>query len=168
METEKQTTQGYFTAIRIVHLALMGGIVFFSAISYVLQLNGFESSSDEEFNRFLAPVVGVFVIGAAFASQIVFKQRLKECVSKPSLQEKLMLYRAALILKFALIEGPSFMAVVAYLLTGNLLYLGVVGLLLILFLIYRPSKEQTILDLELNMNDRRLLDDPDTRIGADL
>jgi len=162
MATENQTTKGYFSTIRLIHLALMAGVVVFSIISFVLQQNGFESNPDEKFNRMLSTVVAVQVIGAVIASQFVFKQRLKACLIQPNLQEKLTLYRAALIVKFALVEAPAFFAVIAYLLTGKLLYLGIVGLLLIVFTIYRPTKEQIILDLQLNMHERKVLDDPNT------
>jgi hypothetical protein len=77
---------------------------------------------------------------------------------------KLVNYRAALIVKLALLEAPSFFTVIAYLLTGNYIYLGIVLILLIVFLLYTPTKEKLINELELPRDEVEIINNPEAEI----
>lgn len=164
MNSQKLTFKDYFKSIQVIHLALMAGVVFFTAISIILQMDGPFVDGGAEMNFALIYVVPAFTIMGIFTSNFMFKQRLKESLSKVNLKEKLDLYRSALIIKFALIEGPSFFAVIAYILTGNLIYIGIIVLLLAMFWIYRPTKEKLILDLELTHAERQIVEAPNGSI----
>jgi len=134
METIKMTSGGYFKSIKIVHIALVIGIVFFTLISVFLQISGF-GTVGQEINNGLLLLVPIFALIGIFASNLVFRKKLKGIREKSNLKEKMEDYRSALIIKLALIEGPSFFTVVAYLLTGNYIFLGIVVVLIIVFLI---------------------------------
>lgn len=153
------TSKDFFSAIQIVHLALMTGVIFPGVLAFYFHYSGFEMKGGEEMNLGLIYIVPVFTVAGVFASKKVFQQKLKDCIAKPNLKEKLDNYRSALILKFALIEGSSFFALIAYFFTGKLLYLGFAGLLLVVLISYRPSKEKLIIDLELNQIEKQLIYD---------
>ncbi|WP_167618647.1 hypothetical protein [Maribellus sediminis] len=163
MNQEKLTPKEYFRSLQIVHLALMAGIVSFIVIAIVLQNMGFESDGEDMIPA-LIYVVPVFMIGGILASNNVFKFRLKTCISQSGLKQKLEEYRSALIIKFALVEGPSFFAIIAYLLTANLVFVGITVLLLAVLLSYRPTPAKSIIDLELDYDERKILEETDAEI----
>lgn len=145
MDNYKMTSKEFFKAIQIIHLALMTGVILLGIFAFYFHYSGLNMEGGKEMNFGLIYVVPVFALGGILASNLVFKQKLKDCIAKPTLKEKMTNYRSALIIKFAFIEGSSLFAVVAYLLTGNLIYLGFAVLLLIVFLAYRPTKEKQLL-----------------------
>jgi divalent metal cation (Fe/Co/Zn/Cd) transporter len=163
METIKMTSAGYFKSIKIVHLALVIGVVFFALVSVFLQINGF-GTLGELINNGLLLIIPLLALIGIFGSNFIFKKRLRKIVDKTNLNEKMEDYRSALILKFALIEGPSFFAIVAYLLTGNYIFLGTAVVLIIVFLIYTPSRTKFISDLELTKDESDLINNDKAEI----
>ena len=77
---------------------------------------------------------------------------------------KLDAYRAALILRYALLEGPSMFAIVVYLVTGGIIFILLAALIVFYFVTIRPNKENVIKDLDLNPNEEQILNDPNTKI----
>ncbi len=164
MENYKMTSKEFFKSIQIIHLALITGVIILGIFAYSFHYIGIEMEGGKELNFALIYVVPVFAIAGIIASNLVFKQKLKECIARPNLKEKLNCYRSALIIKFALIEGSSFFALVAFLLTGDLLYLGFAAILVVVFITYTPSKEKSIVDLELNPTEKQIIFDADATI----
>ena len=163
MEAFKMTSGEYFKSIKIVHIALVVGVVFFALISVFLQINGF-GTVGHEIDKVLLIVVPIFALIGIFASNFVFKKKLNEIQKKSNLKEKMEEYRSALIIKLALIEGPSFFAVVSFLLTGNYIYLGLTVILIIVFLIYTPNKTKLINELELTKKESDLIYNSESEI----
>ena len=100
-----------------------------------------------------------------FGSSILFKVQLKSIKAKPELKDKLNDYRGASLIKYAMLETPSMLAIVCYLLTANFIFLGYAGLIVILFLLNRPSPENTVNDLELNQADKTKVLDPNSMVA---
>lgn len=157
------TSGGYFKSLKIVHIALVMGVVFFALISVLLQIKGF-GTVGQEINNGLLLVVPTFALIGIFASNFVFKKKLNGIRDKSNLKEKMEEYRSALIIKLALIEGPSFFTVVAYLLTGNYMFLGLAVVMIIVFLIYTPNQTKFINDLELTKIESDLINNPGAEI----
>jgi hypothetical protein len=55
--------------------------------------------------------------------------------------EKLSGFQTALIIKYALLEGPALIGIVAFNNNGNLLYLIISGILLLYLIIQRPTND---------------------------
>ena len=164
MDSQKITSKDYFKAILVVHIAFIIGLVFFGLISFLLQLKGF-GSIGQEINTAFIYLVPIIAIGGIIGSKLIFKRKLNDCSNKSNLYEKLTEYRSALIIKFAIIEGATFISIISYLLTGDLILLAIAGLLIIVFLTYRPTKEKLFFDLELSHSEKKLLNNPDTEIN---
>ena len=79
-----------------------------------------------------------------------------------NLSEKLIDYRSALIVRYALLEGPSFFAIVVYMFTGELMFLGMAVLIILIFLFISPSVEKAGNDLELGQKEKQMLADPNS------
>jgi hypothetical protein len=78
-------------------------------------------------------------------------------ISMTDLVEKIMRYRSAKILSWAMIEAACLFALVATMLTSNYLYIAVVIFLLGYLFMLKPSKESLIRDLQLNTTESNLV-----------
>ena len=72
-------------------------------------------------------------------------------------------YQAATLLRVAILEGPSFYAVVLYMLHGSPLYAGVAAVLVVLIFLHFPSPSRIAAWVE---RQQRLIDD-DRLLGLD-
>lgn len=134
---------------------MVAGVSIFLVVSY-WQTMEFHAEMDNQ-NLFLY-IVPVFALLGYFGSQFVFKNILSKIRTDAKLDEKLNTYQTASIIKYALIEGPAFLAIVAYNSSGNALPL-VIGICLILYLaVQRPNLEKIIENLPLTLEEKRKLE----------
>lgn len=160
----QQTSSQYFRTIRILQLALVAGQVVFAGISLLLTKDG-RLTANTELIPIFNIIVPVLVAAGIAGSMVLFRTKVNQAKMEPELTAKMAGYRGALVLKYAMLEGPSLFAVIAYLLTGQLLYLAAPVILIILTLMQRPDKDTAIKELELDYNEQAKLDTPDDLIA---
>jgi thiosulfate reductase cytochrome b subunit len=140
MEPPLKTT---ITTLQIIYSALMAGVLFFLIVSVVLVLSGgaFIQGEKQEEQIFLI-IAGVLAVTAIFAGISIVKKKLENLQLLQSIQEKIGQYRSLLIIRAALMEGPSFFFIVGYLLFGNLAFgIGAVFCLAVMAA-YFPTKSR--------------------------
>jgi len=164
MDNIKQTSGDYFRSLIIVFYGLIIGQVFFGLISFFLVSTKNFNSDGADLRSVFIYVVSIFCLAGFILSNLIFKNRLKAIDKKSSLMIKLNAYRAALILRYALLEGPSMFAIVVYLVTGDIIFILLATLMVLYFLTIRPNREKVIKDLDLNPNDEQILNDPNIKI----
>ena len=142
------TPKKYIKTLSTIHLALLGGMLMFVAVSY-MQIETNILSFDYENDTFFL-LVPLLTLGGVVASFIVPAKTINALPKESSLREKLMAYQTSSIIKYALIEGPSLFAIVSYMQTENLYYLIIAGALMTYFLTLRPSKSKIEMDLSLD------------------
>ncbi|HEY9113414.1 MAG TPA: hypothetical protein VIN10_01860 [Bacteroidales bacterium] len=165
MEPNQMTSKAYFKALTIMYFALIAGLVFFGIVALFLVQSGQISDTGDELRNIFLFVAPLFLVGGVFGSTIMFKKGLVEAKNKTELLEKLNFYRSALIVRYALLEGPAFFTTVVYLITGDLLFLGMTALIIVIFLIINPSPEKAINDLELSYEEKQVLNDEEGILG---
>ena len=165
METTKQTSKDYFKTLTIVHMALVGGIVFFSFTMEFLILNGINSTEMSELSTTFLYVVSGFVAFGFIASYLIYRKRVRDLKDESELINKMTGYRSAFIVRLALLEGPAFFTIVIVFLTGNSLFLLFAGLIVGYMIYLRPTKEAVANDLELNPDDMSRIQHPDAIIA---
>ena len=142
----------YLKTITIIHAALLMGQVLFGIVSYSIAVNpavNLKPANDPLF--YIVPVV---IIAGIFVGTFLFRQQLAKLNDNSStLKEKLGVYQTALIIRYALSEGPSLLGIVAFFTTGNLFYLLLVGFNVIWFIWIRPTKDKIKEDLSLSYED---------------
>jgi hypothetical protein len=164
MDNIKQTSGEYFRSLIIVFYGLISGQVFFGLLSFFLVITNHLSSDGSDLSNIFIYIVPVFVLAGFILSHLIFKNRLKAISKKTSLFSKLADYRAALIIRYALLEGPGMFAIVVYLVTGNIIFILLATLIVLFFITIRPGREKVIKDLELNPNDEQILNNPNSEI----
>src|SRR3569833_2407158 len=141
-------------------------MVMFSIISIVVSNSNGNSGfiSDEQERSIFYVVVAVMVAGGIGASFAVFNSRLQVVKQKYSLTEKLQGYRAAVIMRYALLEGPGLFSIIVYFLTGDIRVLVATAVIIALMLYIRPSREKLIADLELSSSEAAIMNDDNSMI----
>ena len=151
-----------------MHIALMAGLLFYLVLTIFLIYDlpgGFLGDADPEFTNIMILVVFAFLVVVIPVGEYIFKSKLKKAIDADGLNNKLGAYRSAMIIRWAPIEGVGFFAVAALLLAGSpLLYVPPL-ICLALLLIFRPTREKLIADLQLSAEEINLLDDPESKAG---
>ncbi|RWY57116.1 hypothetical protein [Mucilaginibacter gilvus] len=143
-----QTPTTFLRTITIIHLALAAGQVLFGIV--VLSLNKRIIINVRDTRDPLVYAVPALAIICFVLSGFLYKKVLSGGIRPDStLKGKLMMYQTALIIRLALLEGPSLFGIVAFFLTGSLFFL-LISLVLIGYFIYiRPTKDNIEETLEL-------------------
>ncbi|MFL5730305.1 MAG: hypothetical protein ACJ75J_12535 [Cytophagaceae bacterium] len=143
--SDENTLEKYNKLNTILFYALFGGqIVFLAITSYLLQSGPKNPNLASSFQSVLPALTIASVLGAFFLPKIL----LGSVADMPE-EVKLQKYRVSLLVKWALLEGSNIFSIVVYLMTGSVLALGISMLLLILFVLNKPSLDRTKTDLDL-------------------
>ena len=145
---EKVTPKTFVKTISIIHFALLGGIIMFGAFVY-FQNNNWILNIENTEDIFLM-VVPLTILAGVLMGSIIYRKKVNSLKDRQSLKEKLTGFQEALILKYALIEGPAFLSIVAAMLTGNSLYLIISGVLVLYMLSLKPTQRKIEQGLELS------------------
>ncbi len=118
-----------FKQIFIVWIALLVGQTFFLIFCFALMVLGNKEFNTSLQNIFL--VVGIFLpMILIFVSLKLFNQKIENIDKFKSLIDKLIDYRAASIIRWAMIEVIVFVNLVFFLAAGNQYYL-LIGILML-------------------------------------
>ena len=145
-------------ATRLLFGAIVGGQLIFSAV--VLSVKDYSSAmieSTREANIFLAVALVFTVVCFLFARRLYNNGILVAKDSLISLQDKLNQYRATLIVYLALCEGPAFLSMVFFFLTGDYILVGVLACMLIAIMMKTPTRRRVIRELELDSEEQQEL-----------
>lgn len=160
MTTISQNTFEYFKSLKIIHLALIAGQVFFGFVTVYLHNSGQFSADGRTLDGIFQILVPIFAFSGITISLYIFRNKVNQIKEKTTLKEKFEAYRKALVIKYALLEAPSFFALVCYLLTANVTFLYISLIIIAVFILNKPSKKRAITELELSENETISLDDP--------
>jgi beta-lactamase regulating signal transducer with metallopeptidase domain len=148
-------------AMKIIHIAMLAGqLIFGVTVLYLVYTGMLENAAPDADNifKYLIPAIA---LGAYLISNILFKKLIQVARANADLGEKLAGYRGALITSYAFLEGCSLLAIIATMLTSNMLYLGIAGVLMLYFLTIGPKRERIVRDLELSPSDEMKLMEKD-------
>jgi hypothetical protein len=146
----------------IIHLALLAGQVLFMIVAYITNKNikyfDYKDSRNDVF-FYIAPLMAITctVVGGFLFNQQLGKFHQQAAGSGKTLSEKLQAYQSALIVRYALLEGPSLFGIVCFLITGNLFYLLISTCLIITMISLRPSVNAAEAYLQLSYDETQQL-----------
>jgi MFS family permease len=164
METSPQTSKDFFRTLQIIFLGLIIGQILFGLVSLFLNQTEDWKPVAAELKQVFIYIVPVFVIGGYLGGKMLFKRSMRAAQKKAGLSVKLSDYRSACIVRYALLEGPSMLALISYLITGELSFLVMAAFIIAIFLTIIPTPQKAITDLALDLNDEQKLNNPDAEI----
>ncbi len=153
MNNENSSSYGnYFSILIILFFALLSGqTIYFIAGLFLIQsgnMNGF-SGLNIVF-MFVTPVV---VLASILASKFIYTKQITEFDKSSSLAKKMVSYRKTNIIKLALLEGANIFNISVMIITASYFFAALFVILIILFLLNRPTKEKFIMDYEVSADD---------------
>lgn len=150
-----QQTSVYKTLTTIFY-GFLSAMVMFGFIFYFLVASG-NTNADSSLTSTMLLVAIILAVGGVFGGNVLYKKRVEEALTKTSATEKLEVYKGAVILRLAMIEGPYLFALISYFFTGNVQFVYLGALLLIVYLLQKPSRDKIAVDLQLNEDEKQLL-----------
>lgn len=145
------TAKDYLLRLTILSTAMLVSQMIFALAIFFTSLPLAEINTDMLFVFWiLVPATTLGGIGISF---FMFNLKLKEVHNAASLEGKLSAYTIALILRFAFLEAPSFIATIAFMLTGAVYFLAVPILVTGLILAFYPNKKRVVQHLQLSLKE---------------
>jgi len=116
----------YLKGLKVVYFVLAMGLILFVLVAFfIINMNGSlakEAISPAQRAPFLIALI--LITGAAFMTyKAIFTKKLDLVKTLPTLDKKLAAWRELCVLQGALIEAPSFFAIVLFMLLGNYILL---------------------------------------------
>lgn len=163
------TTKHYFKILNILFFALVAGQVLFAAVAIMQRYFSDQPIAaalpgDTRFVMLLLPLITLIALAASW---LLFTTKLKSVKDKTELSDRLKAYRSAQITRYAVMEAPSLLAIVAFLLTGTYLFLACAIFIILSFLYIRPTPASLIAHLQLPYEDQLLIQDPQAVLYED-
>lgn len=146
--TDRKAIQDFQRGMAIIYFAMMAGQVLFLFLSLALVTTGKVQTDPELRNLFLI-MVPLFVLFGFLVGNLTGRRLLMQAREAGAQEEKLNNYRTSMLMRYACLEAPSLLAIVAFLLTGERMFLGFTGMILFYFVSLFPSEMRIINDLEL-------------------
>ena len=147
---------GAFTALKIVHTAMLAGQVLFIAILFFIAYTKKIEPVLPEMDKVLQIIALLLSAGGFFLGANIFKKKLlslRDDMNNTGVQEKFAKYRVACIIQWAMLEGPCLICCTCFFLTGNYAFLALAAVLVLLFGLLAPGKIKAALQLGLGIND---------------
>jgi hypothetical protein len=142
----------YFSTLNILFFALLAGqtMYFFVGLFMIQSANIGEFGGLNSIFMFVTPVV---VLSSIIGSKFIYTKQVTEFDKSLSLENKLMAYRTANIIKLALLEGANIFNISIMIITANYFFAALFIVIIVLFFFNRPTKEKFIMDFEVSADD---------------
>jgi hypothetical protein len=166
MQTRLQTSREYFRSLMTIYTALVAGQIVFLLVALLMQQMKQPSPFPPDFTGWFVWIVPVVIIFAVAGSWVFFRLRLPSIRQREELTVKMAIYRAMLIIRYAIMETASIFAIIGYFATGERVFALLAGLTILFFLTALPSRTRAVNDLEMNAEDQKAIMDPDAEIAV--
>ncbi|MBX2941552.1 MAG: hypothetical protein KF860_04330 [Cyclobacteriaceae bacterium] len=166
--TRKIKSKEYFRTLNIIYFTQLGAMIVLAIIAYYLIQQGRLGPENNTLAVSFQKIIMV-VIPLSFATgYILFKIFLRGISPTAPLTHKMKKYFSANLIRSAFLEIPGLFISVAALITANLLFLVIVPPILILFILFRPTRSVIAQELNLSMAERAKLEDPEAVISESI
>jgi len=155
MASKRITSKQYFRTAKVIHLALVSGVVIFASVaSFLMSGEELKFGYSTDTNIFYI-LVGVLGLWALFGGEAIFRNQIKKAKIQPALEQKMMQYQSANIVKYAWVEGVALFSIVAAMLTLSIWFLVITGFLVLVLASYHPSVDKAVKELDLNVDEQK-------------
>lgn len=133
--------------LKILHMALVAGCAGYLVISVMVnRLSGPLNEFKENTPVFMIVCTMISAV-SVFSGIFLFKKRLTGIQNRP-LSERIILYRTAMMIRAAMIEGAAFLCTTFFLLSGDMLFLLEAIACIIILIMLVPSEYKVASDIQ--------------------
>jgi hypothetical protein len=140
---------------RIYSSIFTGMLLFLAVVFLIIQVNKAEGGND--LDKIFTIIVPLFGLLTMIISKMVYNKMMASYSTGTDLVKKIMRYRTAKIISWALVEAACLFALIATVLTSNYLYVVVVIFLFGYYFMLKPSRESLIRDMRLNSEESAII-----------
>ena len=144
-----RSIKGQLFALRIVSLAPILIMMLFSLVTALLVITQ-QTKADEHLVEPFQYAVPLVMIACLAAGHFYFRSAIKNVASHLTLREKILKYQQISLIRVALIEIPGLLGAVAAFLTGYLSFLAAPLLMVVVYILLRPTVFTICGDLSLS------------------
>jgi hypothetical protein len=153
------TSKSVLTALNMIYFSLISMMGLFALIVLYITASG-EITPDPQLTLIFRYVLFALLPIGVGAGYFIFKQWMQAIHSSLSLREKLMKYQTAVLIRSGCFEMPGLFGAVAALITGDISFLLFTAIVIVLFLLLRPSVYTITTDMNLTQRERTILENP--------
>ncbi|AFL81815.1 hypothetical protein Aeqsu_2355 [Aequorivita sublithincola DSM 14238] len=146
-DTPSITPKSFLRTFKLIHTALTAGVLVFGVMMFLQTKN--QQLNLNYTGDVMYFVVPFMAVAGILAGNYLYGNMLKGLASMKTLREKLNGFQSASVIRYALLEGPAFLGIVAFMNEGNQYYLIFSVLLLGWLIMQRPTKDKVESDLKL-------------------
>lgn len=144
---------------KTIHIAMILGQLVFGVVVFSLDKKPTNHNLQFIESNDTLMYVAIGLLGVvAVVNTVLTRAKLGAVSNLSGLKQKLSAYQTALIIRYALIEGPNMFLLVSYMLTGNINLLYTAGVVLIIMVLLRPSKDHFMSIANLTSGEQRELE----------
>jgi len=153
------TSKSVLTALNTIYFSLITMMALFALVVLYITSSG-DITPDPEFTLIFRYVLFALLPIGLGAGYYIFKQWMQAITPTLSLREKLMKYQTAILIRSGCFEMPGLFGAVAALITGDISFLLFTAIVIVLFLLLRPSIYTITTDMNLTQRERTILENP--------
>ncbi len=132
--------------LSLVYFALLTGQIIFGAVVYFIIPSGSVDVS-LGIRTTLLVVVATVALGAIAGTSVLFSARVERIRQQEDIGMRLRAYMTLNIIRYAVYEAPTLIALAGYTITASPLFLGIAVLLIAVFITLKPSLSRMSNDL---------------------
>ncbi len=153
------TSKSVLTALNMLYFSFIMVMTLFGAIVFFLTVSG-NITQDAELALIFRYVLFVILPLGLGAGYFIFKQGINAIKPTLSLREKLTKYQTTVLIRSGCFEMPGLFGAVAVLITGDLTFLLFTAIVIVLFVLLRPTIYTITTDMNLSTKERAILENP--------
>ncbi|MCC5928571.1 MAG: hypothetical protein JJU28_04925 [Cyclobacteriaceae bacterium] len=136
-----------------IHWVMLLFLVMFMLLIYFLTATT-ETAPAADLDNVFRIVIPAFGLGSIFLAQFLYKNQISSAKNRDTLAKKISGFQSAQLIKNGILEAPALLAIVVYMLTENIAYYLLAGLIILIFLMHKPTSFKVATDLELSPEER--------------
>ncbi len=146
-----------FKSLQRIHTAMLSGIVLFCIVSAIVHLPG-RQFANGNLNKILQVVVLAISFILIKTGVTTFNRQLQSIQADLATDKKMGLYKTAAIIKWAMMEAPVLLSVISFMLTRNYAFMVLAFVLMVLFALHGPVRQNILLQLQISEEEARQLE----------
>ena len=153
------TSKSVLTGLNMIYFSLITMMGLFALVVLYITASG-DITPDTDMTLLLRYVLFALLPIGLGAGYFIFKQWMQAIKPTLSLREKLMKYQTAVLIRLGCFEMPGLFGAVAAMITGDISFLLFTAIVIVLFLLLRPTIYTITMDMSLSQKERNILENP--------
>ena len=153
------TSKSVLTGLNMIYFSLITMMGLFALVVLYITASG-DITPDPDMTLLLRYVLFALLPIGLGAGYFIFKQWMLAIKPTLSLREKLMKYQTAVLIRSGCFEMPGLFGAVAAMITGDISFLLFTAIVIVLFLLLRPTIYTITTDMSLSQKERNILENP--------